>query len=126
MGKALDELHRVLKPSGRFVIIIGRESTVRKTTFKNGDLLLRLATECARFDLVLQQFRVFRNRFSQDIYEDIFLFVPSQKEPKTTPYAVARDVLSDALQRCLKEVVSDLESAIASIDSMQPSPLLEM
>ena len=71
MAYTLQELARVLRPGGRAVFIVGYESKVLGVPFHNADIVERIARDLKMFDLVLRQKRTFRNRFGQDIREDI-------------------------------------------------------
>jgi hypothetical protein len=72
----LEELHRLLKPSGMAIIIVGRESSIRGVRFKNGKLVTALATNSSRFLLQNLQERKFKNKFGELIYEDILYLTP--------------------------------------------------
>ena len=74
MTDVLRELRRVCKEGSRLIVIVGRESDVRKTRFFNGEIIAALATRCVGFQLILRQERVFMNRFGEKIYEDILHF----------------------------------------------------
>jgi len=125
MCDVLTELCRVSKNSCHLIFILGRESNVKKTSFKNGILFTELATKCANFRCILNQQRVFRNRFGTLIYEDIIHLArdgPSKNNRLENPRAVAKRVLEAALNHSPNESKGDLRSAIGSIDLVQPSP----
>jgi DNA modification methylase len=71
MARTLQELARVLRPGGRAIFIVGYESKVLGASFHNADIVQRIASDLEMFDLVLRQKRAFRNRFGQEIREDI-------------------------------------------------------
>ncbi len=71
MASTLQEMARVLRPGGRAIFIVGYESKVLGVSFHNADIVERIASDLKMFDLVLRQKRVFRNRFGQEIREDI-------------------------------------------------------
>jgi len=128
MAAALFELQRVMKPSCRVVMIVGRESNVRKTPFYNGKILERVATETAGFTLAFKQERVFKNKFGQHIYEDV-LHLLSLDTPhmETEPNVrqIALEILQDARYRIPKEVGNDLSDAIQQVDLVKRSPLFQ-
>src|SRR5579884_4266749 len=74
MTDVLRELRRVCKEGSRIVMIVGRESNVRKTRFFNGEIMTELASRCVGFEVVSRQERLFMNRFGEQIYEDILHF----------------------------------------------------
>src|ERR1700678_977835 len=65
MAMVLDEMRRVVRPNGRMIVVVGRESNVRKTAFFNAQILAELAVECLNLKVLLQQERKFTNRFGQ-------------------------------------------------------------
>ena len=76
MTAVLHELRRVCKPQARIIIVVGRESNVRKTRFFNGEIVARLAVRSAGYRLQARQERVFQNRFGEMIFEDILHLTP--------------------------------------------------
>ncbi len=131
MHRALCEMRRVIRPAGRVVIVVGRESNVRGVSFQNGRLVAALAVGGAAFRLALRQERKFKNKFGQIIYEDILHFSP------TTPVRLGRTPASDLGRRigqCLLEeavyradgdVRRDIEDAIRRAPDVKASPLFE-
>jgi DNA modification methylase len=81
---ALIEMRRLLSSTGRAIIVVGRESSVRGASFKNGIIVASLALGGANFKLDALQERKFTNRFGEIIYEDILHLIPG-------PDTVARD-----------------------------------
>ncbi len=71
MAAVLHELRRVCKPQARIIIVVGRESNVRKTRFFNGEIVARLAVRSVGYRLQARQERFFQNRFGEMIFEDI-------------------------------------------------------
>lgn len=124
MTDALTELRRVCKDGASVVIVVGRESNVRKTNFYNGAIVADLATKCAGFALPSRQERVFTNRFGTRIIEDILHFVVQKSGALVeTPLRVANDALADAMSRAPSESTSDLRDALARIDEVERSPI---
>ena len=124
MAEVLGELRRVCKPRARVIVVIGRESNVRKTRFFNGEIVARLAVRSAGYHLQARQQRVFQNRFGEVIFEDILHLAP--KPPNTAltpPEEIAREALTAARSRAATESLSDLDSAIEQISSVKPSPI---
>jgi hypothetical protein len=125
----LCELSRVCKPSARVVFVVGRESRVRGVPFFNGELAARLATGSTDLRLSHRQERVFKNRFGENIVEDI-LHLTRRRSSKTSDLfgtsdarAIAKTVLERALQGAEGEVAADIEEAIASVPNVEPSPM---
>ncbi len=126
MCAVFQELFRVCKSNARVVMIVGRESNVRKTAFFNGDIVESLATRTAPFRLVLRQERVFKNKFGKKIREDILNLVPLPTRPSAkfeSPQTIAREALETAASRVPSECRQDLNSAMRALDSVKPSPI---
>jgi hypothetical protein len=118
------ELRRVCKPNARVIMVVGRESNVRKTRFFNGEIVASLAARCAGFGFPSRQERVFQNRFGEMIYEDIlhFISLPAGR-PLARPQEIAREALTAALDRVPSESIDDLRDALLLIDEVSPSPI---
>lgn len=126
IAMSLNELHRVCKKDAKIIFVIGRESNVKKTPFYNGNLFQSLATQAGWFKLQLAQERVFKNKFGQLIYEDIFHFSKLETDSKfclSFAQSVALSAFQDALSRVPLEERQDLEQAILSVNSVKPSPM---
>ncbi|MGC9986664.1 MAG: DNA methyltransferase [Polyangia bacterium] len=127
MAQALADLQRVCRPDGRIVLIMGRESNVRKTAFYNAAILVRIATECLGMVIVLEQERVFTNRFGQSIFEDILHLRPQHDPPTDVlpcAHSIADETLRDALCRAPRESLADLKEAITRSGDVKPSPMI--
>jgi hypothetical protein len=125
MTDALRELQRVCREGARVIVIVGRESNVRKTRFFNGEIMAALASRCIGFEFVSRQERVFRNRFGEQIYEDILHFRVrgSGSNRPEEPRVIARDILQKARSRAPTESLDDLEEALRFADEVQGSPI---
>jgi SAM-dependent methyltransferase len=126
ISMALAEFKRVLRPGGRAIMIMGRESCVRGVSFRNGCLVGALAAS-GGLKLVCRQERKFINKFGELIYEDILHLEPAARCSAcdyAEPRALAVHLLEDALSRSTKEDVgSDIQAAIAGADGVTASPL---
>ncbi len=107
MATTLQELARVLKPEGKAIFIVGYESKVLGVPFYNADIVDKIAHELGMFDLNLRQRRIFKNRFGQEIREDILNI--SRK-----PYRNGGNISKAVGQ---KIGFATLESAIAKVSS---------
>ena len=127
MHEVFIELGRICEKDAPIVIIVGRESNVRKTPFFNGEITERLA-QSSGLELVLSQERVFMNKFGAQIYEDVLHFRNSSKFPEDaeTPKDIARDVLASAFDRVPDESRSDLTDAMAKLATVKSSPLYQI
>lgn len=129
MATALREMRRVLRPDGRAIVVIGRESNVRGVSFRNGRIVGVLGAACAGLQLVLKQERKFTTRYGRTIYEDILHFSPADVAPGLRD-EIARDVgtqcLSAALRRASPEVRANIESALDCAKTVAASPLFTL
>lgn len=126
MAQVFFELSRVCKKNARIIFVVGRESSVRKTAFYNGEIITEIACRALGMDFVLKQERVFTNRFGQNIYEDILHF-KNHKTNSENWLDVARqislEVLKSVKNTCPAETIIDLEDAIGKVDTLQPSTI---
>ena len=130
IAQTFNEMVRVCRSNGRLIFVVGRESMVRGTPFFNGGIVAEVAHRALGFDLILRQERVFLNRFGQSIFEDILHFSPPTSSPGTLFLESARKVAQDVLE-ATHSVASDeakegIESALASIDKVRPSPMFNL
>jgi hypothetical protein len=127
MAQSFNELTRVCRPNARLILIVGRESMVRGTPFFNGEIVAEIGYRALGFDLILKQERVFRNRFGQDIFEDILHFSPPMSDPGNSflecTRTIARDVLELAFVQAPDKAKEGIELAITKVNQVRPSPL---
>ena len=129
MTLALREMERVVKPDGRLILVVGRESKVRGTSFFNGELAAELASECAGFEVERRQERVFRNRFGNSIHEDIIHLLPtgetpSEKHALAEAQDIAAQMLIAARPLAPAKETTGLEEAIERVRRVSPSPMM--
>lgn len=123
MHASLLEMCRVCKKGARIILIVGRESNVRKTPIYNGDIVARVAMQCTPLDPVKRQQRVFVNRYGVEIYEDILHFTVTTATRSRSPREIAREVLAAARARTPSDCMVDLEDAIQRVGQVESSPL---
>ena len=128
MTLALQEMNRVAKPGARFILVIGRESTVRGKQFFNGELVTELASQAVGLRFERRQERVFRNRFGKAIYEDILHFCSNGETPDSS-YSIqeARRIAGSILRTAKTELSdtanSDISTALERLSEIGPSPI---
>lgn len=127
MLQALHEMRRVIRPTGRIIIIIGRKSNVRGVSFENYRILSALAVGGAGLELICRQERKFVTRYGERIYEDLLHFKPAkQKLLASDDFARKLGIffLEEALrEKTVSGVHKDIVSAIANAPMVQASPL---
>jgi len=124
MAQALSSMRKSISDNGKVILIIGRESNVKKTPFYNGMIIKDICTETKLFSMTDMSERFFRNKFGTTIYEDILTLEPKDINNNTDKQArtVAISHLQDAIKRVHPESQLDLEKALVSVDRISPSP----
>ena len=118
------ELMRVCKPGARMILVVGRESSVRKTRFFNGEIVAALAARCAGLVPEVRQERVFKNRFGALIYEDILHFRNERSDAELIdPLEIAVAALTAAIEHAPDESKADLMAALGGAANVRPSPI---
>lgn len=128
MGSCLYAFNQLLKDDSYAALVVGRESNVRGIPFRNGEMVARIAQEGELFHLDSSHERSFMNRFGTKIVEDI-LILKKRTISISTPSNIGRTVAEDALRAGLHvaeaDAASDIGAALADIDKISESPLLE-
>ncbi|MEW6381646.1 MAG: DNA methyltransferase [bacterium] len=128
MAQTFKELARVCCSNSRLIFVVGRESTIRGTSFYNGEIVTEVAHSSLGFNLILKQERVFLNRFGQNIFEDILHFSPPTGKSNPLFLESARSIAQKILETAYSvanKAKDDIRSALENIDTVQPSPVFE-
>ncbi|MCP4350165.1 MAG: site-specific DNA-methyltransferase [Desulfobacterales bacterium] len=124
MAQALSSMQRSINKLGSVIMIVGRESNVRKTAFYNGKIIIDICKNSEMFSVEHSTERCFKNKFGTMIYEDILFLKPLHSLNDTD--VIARDValshLKSSIDQSPAESKDDLEKAIASIKTVEASP----
>jgi hypothetical protein len=124
MEQAIMSFWRCLRDDGLMILVVGRESNVRRVPFYNGQMVTELIEALGAFAPVEKYERVFLNKFGNDIREDIIIVRKNRAEPTGQ---VARKIalrnLESALDRAEGEAAQDLRDAINEVESVEPSPI---
>ena len=128
MVLALREMARVAKTGAYLILVLGRESSVRGTRFFNSELVAELAVSGVGLVIERRQERVFRNRFGNNIYEDILHFrntaeIADQEDALVAARVTAKKVLSASRSFTPQKELLGLEDAMARLDESLPSPM---
>jgi hypothetical protein len=128
MSLVFNELNRICKENSKIIFIVGRESSVRKTNFRNGEIVSEIACACCNMKLINRQERVFVNRYGTNIYEDILHFKSAKKTNKNISVVkdIAYKVLKSVSSQVPEECKDDLIDAMDKIDEIQTSPILKI
>jgi hypothetical protein len=127
MALVFNELNRVCKERSTLIFVVGRESSVRNTAFRNGEIVSEVACSCCGLDLINRQERAFVNRFGAGIHEDILHFRSSRqaKDPVPAARSTARAILANSLQNAPDGSKTDLIDAIGKAGDALPSPFFQ-
>lgn len=125
MAQTLLSMRKSISNSGKIILIIGRESNVKKTPFYNGKIIEDICYKTNLFSISDTSERFFNNKFGITIYEDIFTLEPKNIDNNTEKHArtVASFHLKDALKRVHQDSQIDLKKAIELVDSVSSSPI---
>lgn len=128
MAMVFQEINRICKKDSRVIFVVGRESSVRKTPFYNGEIVSELACRACGMTLEMRQERLFTNKFGLSIFEDILHF-SSTKEAILSVEDASREIALQVLKSVAKtapdESKEDLAEAINRIQEIESSPILE-
>lgn len=127
MAMVFQELHRVCKLDAKVIFIVGEESNVRRTAFKNAELIRNVAKSCG-FSLLGKQQRVFKNKFGVLIYEDILRFnivTDCNEDAIELAREIGRDALYNSISYCSEDVIDEIKEAYEKSKLISCSPLLE-
>lgn len=125
MEASLVSFWKSLKDDAKMVMVVGRESNVRKTPFYNGKIVLDLLQSMNGFKNINCTERSFTNKFGKRIIEDIIIL---DKDSIVTPSPnnaqnIAREHLKIAYNKAPEDVVVDFENVMERINDVKPSPI---
>ena len=128
MVLALREMVRTTRRGSLLILVLGRESTVRGTSFYNGELVAEIAVQGLGLRLTRRQERVFRNRYGIQIYEDILHFhAPTKISDEAYSLSATRRIVARVLSasRALAPTSErpGLDEALERLEEIAPSPL---
>lgn len=127
MSQVFNELKRITQKGSRFIVIMGRESSVRKTSFYNGEIVAEIAYKACDLPLIKRQERVFVNKYGTHIYEDILHFENNKQfvsESIDISRGISKSILLSVENEVKLEVTDDLKNALSLIHKVEPSPKL--
>jgi hypothetical protein len=127
MEQALESFWRVLDKNGLIILVIGRESNVRRIPFYNGLIVKDLVRSKGGFHNIKNFERKFTNKFGNNIKEDIIVFEKDNLLPqKNCARSVALKHLKIALHQANSDTRDDVNDVIEHLDTVQPSPIFNL
>jgi hypothetical protein len=126
MAQVLNELARVCKQGAPVVFVVGRESNVLGSSFRNSHLLKSLMEHSSDYEVLQTEERAFSNRYGQRIYEDLIIARRCACHEIGMDYArsVGKEALETATTSVPEKNHAALLSALSATEKVQPSPLL--
>ncbi|MEZ4526754.1 MAG: Bpu10I family restriction endonuclease [Desulfobacterales bacterium] len=130
MASTLQELARVLRPGGKAIFIVGYESKVLGVPFYNADIVYNISQQLGMFDLNLRQKRLFKNRFGQEIREDILnISRKAYRNGADVSNKIGQKIGLAALESAIHQVSAKnrglLEQAILGYQKINGTPLFD-
>ncbi|MCT3805535.1 hypothetical protein CMU96_06940 [Elizabethkingia anophelis] len=125
MELCLHSFWKSLKDNGKLVLVVGRESKVRKTPFFNSAIICDIIEKMEIFKLDRKEERTFKNKFGQEIIEDILFFKKNKNDVynQEIGYDIAKKHLLFSMQFAPEEAIADFKEAIDKLYTIKPSPI---
>lgn len=122
------ELRRICTKNAKIIFIVGVESNIRRTSFKNAELITKIAEICG-FNLIGSQTRSFSNKFGKEIYEDILRMQLLPKNnihlsPIEKAKKIGQEALINSTKYCSDDIKEEILMAIKKSENITTSPLL--
>ena len=126
MGHTLLNTSLALKPGGRMVFVVGRESMVRKTPFYNSRIIEDAVNVIPAIEVESVNERKFSNRYGECIYEDIITIVKN-KNDEDVDLKVFENIglnhIKNALSYASSELEGDLLAILSKKETVIESPI---
>ena len=124
MELAIRSFWKALKPNGKMVLVVGRESNVRGTAFYNGQLVIEIIKMCGGFSEIKTLERQFTNKFGINIKEDIIIATKNESlSDSLNGRTIAINHLEQNLKTSQNGVHQDLSEAIQNSKNVEESPI---
>lgn len=128
MELSIRSFWKALKPDGKIILIVGRESNVRSVPFYNSKMIINILECCCGFDNIKISERKFINKFGISIKEDIIIANRlSQLSSNLYGKNIAVKHLEVAMKLCNNDnpAIQDIKEAILSSDKVESSPFFD-
>lgn len=125
MEESFKSFWNLLNSNGIIVMVIGKESNVRRVPFYNGRIVRDIVSSMGGFKELATYQRNFINKFGNSIKEDILIWEKSSVSPsQSRAREVALKHLNLSLFSSDDSVKADILDAIENIDTIVSSPVL--
>ncbi|MBC6410336.1 MAG: hypothetical protein GDA42_07755 [Ekhidna sp.] len=127
MEASINHFWLSLKDGGSLIMVVGRESNVRKMPFYNGEIVSDLISEMGGYEERGREERSFSNKFGQRIFEDILICKKIGNTAPNPEYAVtiAEKHLKKTEKAAPLDVRCDFKDAYLKLNNIKPSPIFE-
>lgn len=124
----LHSIWESLNVGGKVVMIVGRESNVRRVPFYNGKIVHQIIANSDGFNILNNEERAFNNKFGNKIIEDILIFEKNEKTKNHTMIGrtIAKQNLSTALEYANGNIKQDIIGAINNLEKVSTSPMFNI
>lgn len=136
LSLSIQSILNIADDNTKFIFIVGRTSRVLSQNFYNSEIIYNIFSNIFGIKLELRQERHFKNKFENEVYEDILHFRgTSTKEYSNNQlivYArqIAKETLLDTLMNNRDNVSNErqelLVDAINNVMNVNPSPIGEI
>lgn len=124
MNRSLQSFWHTLERNGIIVLVVGRESRVRRVPFYNGLIIKDLMLKAGGFCDIATYERHFINRFGAKIKEDIIVAKKDRNPPEEIEAReIARKHLKASISQAEDGIKPEIQDVISDIYSVLPSPL---
>jgi DNA modification methylase len=125
MESSLKSFWLSLNDDGKMVMVLGKESNVRKTPFYNGLIITELINKMGGFSILSKSNRAFQNKFGKEIIEDILIIKKITEQIPKTGFAqnIAQEHLIEARKSAPDDVLNDFDDVMNKIKYVKHSPI---
>ena len=125
METSLESFWCSLNNDGKMVLVLGKESNVRKTPFYNGQIITELISKMGGFSILSKSNRVFKNKFGKEIIEDILMIKKNGDEIPKTQFSqnIAKEHLVQARKLAPYDALKDFDDVMYRIKNVKNSPI---
>lgn len=126
LHQAFTSFANALTANSTLIVIMGRESRIRRIPFSNSGIVRDLLLDLGCFGNPELHERVFVNRFGNRIKEDILVAERNKGKPQPgNPRHIAVKHLEEASRMAKDDVKVNVLEAICEADLIRPSPVLK-
>lgn len=125
IGSVLNSCSIALKNHAKIILVVGRESMVRKTPFYNSKIILDLLNAIPSFSINNVMERKFTNRYGENIFEDIIIAEKISSDISNTEVfkTIGLSHIENALSYASEDVLCDIKDVLQNNSSITESKI---